>query len=364
MGAMDETSVQVAVSYEKLTEAQKAKVEEIGKQIDFASPNAVTRYGVGIQGRISETADRVLSEVRARDTGHIGKILADLLNRIREMRIESLPGRSGGFLSRIPLMGAVADGARRFMTRYQSVSTQVVRIADELEKARVRLLRDVEALDGFYDGNMDYFRDIGLYILAGEMRLKELRESVLPASAARAANEGDPLEVQKHKDLVQAADRLERKLHDLRISRTISLQTGPQIRLVQNGNRELAEKIQSSILNTIPLWKHQMALAINLIRQSQVLGLQKEISTATKELLEKNAEMLKAGSVEIAKEAEKGIVDVETLKKVNASLIATIEETIKLQQEGRARREQARLEMERLEKELKDKLMEARSGRA
>jgi len=223
-------------------------------------------------------------------------------------------------------------------------------------------MRDVDTLDGFYKKNLDYYRELNLYIIAGESRLDEMAETVAGLKAKADAS-GDQLDAQAYTDAAQAAGRLEKKLHDLRLSRMLAVQTGPQIRLVQSNNQELAQKIQVSVLNTIPLWKNQMVLAISLLRQKQAVEFQKEVSATTKQLLEKNAEMLKQGSIDIATEAEKGVIDIETLKKVNADLIATIDETIKIQRDGVIKREEAERELDRLERELKDKLVEIREGR-
>ncbi len=345
----------------KLTEEEKKKVEEIKGNIDLDDPNAVIQFGVGIQGGISEFADKVLSEVKARDSGHAGRLLTDLMLHIKELKVDDLTGRPG-LLSRLPVVGSMVDSARRFMTRYQSVSTQIVKIVEELERARTGLLKDVEMLEGLYEKNRAYFEELGLYIAAGEQKLRELETSVLPGLKRAADSSGDPMDVQRYRDASQLAARLEKKLHDLKLSRTVSLHAGPQIRLVQSANHELAEKIQTSVLNTIPLWKNQMVMAIGIIRQRQALEFQKEVSNTTNELLEKNSEMLKEGSIEVAREAERGIVDIETLKKVNADLINTIDETLRIQRDGRVKREQAQLELERLERELKDKLVEIREA--
>jgi uncharacterized protein YaaN involved in tellurite resistance len=346
----------------ELTKEQQDKVAEIKARIDVSDPNAVIQFGVGMQGKISEFADSVLSEVKARDSGQAGKLLTDLMLHIKELKVDDAAGR-GGFLSKLPLVGSMVDSARRFMSRYQSVSTQIVKIVEELDRTKARLLKDVDMLEGLYARNREYFDEIGLYIAAGEQKLAELRDSMLPELKARAADGSDPMDAQRFKDMAQLASRLDKKLNDLRLSRTVALHAGPQIRLVQNANHELAEKIQTSVLNTIPLWKNQMVMAIGILRQKQALEFQKEVSNTTRELLEKNAEMLKEGSIEAAKEAERGIVDIETLKKVNAELISTIDETLKIQRDGAIKREQAKSELERIERELKEKLVEVKGAR-
>lgn len=344
-----------------LTGEEQARATEIAAQMDLSDPNAVTQYGTGIQSRISEFADTVLSGVKSSDTGETGKLLTDLMLHVKMIQVDDAMG--GGFFSKLPFVGAIKESARKFMARYQDVSTQIVKIVDQLEKARTRLLKDVDTLESFYERNHEYYRELGLFIVAGEIKLDELTGSVLPAMRADAESSGDPVKTQRYTDMVRLAGRLEKKLHDLRLSRMVALQAGPQIRLVQSNNQALAEKIQTSVLNTIPLWKNQMVLAITLLRQKQALDIEKDVSATTNELLERNAQLLKESSIDIAKDVERGVVDVETLKKVNAELITTIDDTIKIQRDGMIKREQARQELERLERELKEKLVEIKSGK-
>lgn len=357
---MDDELIAASESGE-LSEEDRSRIEEIKNRIDITDSNAILQYGIAIQGKISEFADNILAEVKAKDTGYVGKILSELMLNINALNVESLSGRKS-ILSRIPLIGTLVDSAKRFSIKYQSLSTQIVNFIDELEEAKARLMKDVDMLDDFYDRTLEYFRDLSLFIIAGEQKLSELRSTVLPEHKAHAEKSDDPLEAQKYKDTVQLLERLDKKLNDLRLSKTIALQTGPQIRLIQNNNRELAEKIQSSILNTIPLWKNQIVIAISLLRQQQASALQGEVSRTTNELLEKNAEMLKVSSIEVAKEAQKGIIDIETLKKVNADLISTIDETLKLQQEGITRRREAEKELIKIENDLKEKLKAVRAS--
>jgi uncharacterized protein YaaN involved in tellurite resistance len=347
-------------AYGALTEEEKSKVKEIRGRLDFNNPNTVLQYGAGVQGKISDFADMILSEVRAKDTDYVGKILNDLMFKIKELQIDGLS--SGGFFSKIPFVKPLLDNAKKFMAGYRDVSVQIVKIVEELERAKAQLLRDVTTLDNLYEKNIEYFRELNLYILAGKMKLFELQET-LASRGESAEKSGGPIEVQKYRDMVQFAGRVDKKLHDLRLSRTLSLQTAPQIRLVQNNNQALAEKIQSSILNTVPLWKSQMVIAISLLRQRNILEVQKGVSETTQALLQKNAEMIKESSADVAKEAERGIVDIETLKKVNADLIGTIEETLKIQQEGKLRRKQAGEEIEKIERELRESLLRIKEMR-
>jgi len=340
----------------ELTEEEAEKFNKIKDLIDFSDSSSLIRYGVSVQNNISDYADKILSDIRSKNTAHVGTILSDLMNKLRDLHIDDLSA-SKSFLSKIPFVNSIADNAKNFMTRYQSLSTQILAVVDELEKAKVKLVNDVKMLEQFYEKNVEFFNEVSLYILAGEANLKKLQDAILPEMKRKSEASKNPLEHQKYKDTVQFFNRLEKKIHDLKLSRTVALQTGPQIRLIQHANQELAEKIQSSILNTIPLWKNQIVIAITLMKQKHLLGVQKDISNATREILEKNAEMLKIGSVKIAEEAEQGIVDIETLKKVNADLISTIDNTIKIQHQGKARREQAEKELKNLEKILRGRLL-------
>jgi uncharacterized protein YaaN involved in tellurite resistance len=333
----------------------RERIEKIKKEIDLSEGNMAVQYGVGTQARISDFADGALAEIRAKDAGYVGNMLTDLLMNVKKLEIGDLQG-GNGFLSSLPLIGGMFDRFRRFMAEYEDLSGQIEKITDRLDEARIGLLRDITFLDGLFEKNVGHFRELGIFIQAGEEKLAELKDTFLPSQKAKADESGDPLEAQRYDDLAKAFNRFEKRIHDLKLSKAVSLQTMPQIRLVQAGNQELAEKIQSSILNTIPLWKNQIVLAISLMRQKNMLELQKEVSDTTNELLRKNAELLKQGSVEIAKESERGIVDIETLQKVNADLISTIEEVIRIQQDGRSKRQAAELELLKIENDLKQKM--------
>jgi uncharacterized protein YaaN involved in tellurite resistance len=248
------------------------------------------------------------------------------------------------------------NAIKKFIAQYEKVSVHIERIIGELDKARVTLLKDISMLDSMYETNLQYLRNLDYYIAAGMVKLKELQEKTLPELKAKAEASNDPKDTQRLQDFSQAMNRFEKKIHDLKLSRLIAIQTAPQLRLIQGNNQALVEKIQSSILNTIPLWKNQIVIAVSLFRQKKSLELQKEVSKTTNELLAKNSELLKQSSIDIAKENERGIVEVETLKKVNQDLITTIEETLKIQAEGRTKRQAAESEIIRLEGELKTTL--------
>ncbi|HRX15954.1 MAG TPA: toxic anion resistance protein [Spirochaetota bacterium] len=337
-----------------------AKIEEIKKGFNIDNSDEVIGYGVGAQREISDFSDTILDQVRSKDSGFVGEVLTDLMVTVKDIDVDSLSTK-GSFMSSLPIIGDMMDKAKRFIARYDKLSVQIEKIIEELEKARMNLLKDITLLDNLYEKNLSYLKNLDLYIAAGEDKIEELNTTVLPQYKQKADQTNDPADAQRYHDLAQLINRFEKKLHDLKLSRMISIQTAPQVRLIQNGDQVLVEKIQSSILNTIPLWKNQIVIAITLFRQDKALKLQKEISETTNNLLKKNSEMLKDGTIEVAKESERGIVEIETLKKVNNDLLSTIEETIKIQQEGKTKRKNAEVELIKLESELKTKLKEVKS---
>lgn len=342
------------LNLEKFTPEEQTRVKEIASQIDIEDSQALVQYGIAAQSNVSQFADTILSEVRAKDAGYSGEILTDLMLTVKDMKVDSLS--SGSFLSNIPLIGSLFGGIKRFIAQFESMSEHIDDIVDELTKARMQLLKDITLLDQLYEKNHDYLKELDLHIMAGELKLKEIREKILPELKVKAESSKDTLDAQKVQDLNQMINRFEKKLHDLKLSRMVAIQSLPQVRLIQSNDQALVEKIQSSILNTIPLWKNQIVIAIGLFRQKKALELQKEVSETTNDLLTKNAEMMKESSIEIARESEKGIVEIETLKTVHNNLIETIEETLKIQKEGKTKRQEAEKELTRLEDDLKSKL--------
>lgn len=339
--------------YAELPPEQKKEVESILGSIDLADTQAVIQYGVSAQSDISSFSDAVLTQVRSKDSGYVGDILTELSTRVRDMDVDGVTG-SGGLFSRIK--GRI----RRFVAQYEKLSTQIDKIVDQLDKARMGLLRDIALLDNMYEKNIEYLHGLDNFIIAGNMKIEELNEKVVPALKKAAEESGDPMDAQRARDMADRVSRFEKKIHDLKLSRMIAIQTAPQLRLIQSNDQALVEKVLSSILTTIPLWKNQVVIAISLFRQKNALELQKEVTETTNELLRKNSGLLKENSIGTAKEMERGIVEMETLKKVNDDLIKTIDETLKIQQEGRAKRQQAEQELVRIEGELKQKLVEIR----
>lgn len=339
-----------------LSKEEETKVIEISNQIQWKDPNEILSFGSQAQTKVSEFADKVLSEIKTKDAGYAGELLNNLLIHIKDLDLGS-SGEGGSSISKIPLIGKLFDKTRNLIGKFEDVHSKMDKIVDELHTARQSLTKDITLLQALYEKNLEYFKDLQIYILAGEKKISEITHSILPDLKAKADSDKDPLASQVYNDTVQILDRFEKKIHDLKLSRMLSLQTGPQIRLVQNGNQLLVEKIQSSILNTIPLWKSQVIIALGIFRQRKALEAQKEVSKTTNDLLQKNAELLKMGTTEIAKESEKGIVEIETLKKVNTLLVETIQETLKIQEQGRVKRREAETELLKLEKEVKSSLL-------
>ena len=342
-----------------LSPTDLARVAEIKAAVDISNAQSVLSYGLPAQSRIANFADSLLGDVRNKDAGSGGEALNDLLKKVRELDIDALSGGAGK--ARIPIIGRFANTFERFATRYQKVATSIERIVDALERSRMALLKDMTVLDKMYELNLEYLKQLDVYIAAGEQALTELHTVKIPALEAAAAASGDVMAAQRLADLQQAASRFERRLHDLKLTRMIAVQTAPQVRLIQANDQNLVEKIQSSILTTVPLWKNQIVIAISLYRQQKAVELQRQVTDTTNELLTKNAELLKDGSAKVGREVERGVVDVETLQKVNADLVATLEDTIRIQEDGRARRVEAEGEIGRMQSELRQKLIELRA---
>lgn len=342
-----------------LSEADQARAREIAKAIDVSDSQSVLGYGSSAQGKIASFADTILTQIQSKDSGYVGGILSDLVVAVKDVDVGSL--KDSG--SRIPIIGGLIDSFKRFMARYEKLSVQIEKILSELETARMNLLKDITLLDSLHQKNIEYLKELDVYIAAGQLRLEGLKAKDLPEAQAKAQASSDPLDGQKLQDLIQFIDRFEKKLHDLKLSRMVAIQSVPQIRLIQSNNQVLVEKIQSSIMNTIPLWKNQIVIAITIFRQKKGLEVERKVTDATNELLEKNSQMLKDSTIGVAKENERGIVDLDTLKKVNSDLISTIDEVLKIQQEGRQKRSEAEAELARMEAELKQRLQDARTGK-
>ena len=334
-----------------LSESEKKAVEEFAKKIDICDSSLVLQYGAAAQKKVAGFSESALASVRTKDLGEVGQSLSKLVAELEEFGEEEKKGIFG-FLKK------AENKLETMKAQYSKVETNVDKIVQELERHQVTLLKDVAMLDQMYELNLQYYKELTMYILAGKKKLADVRENELPKLKAKAEATGAQEDAQAYNDMVQMCERFEKKLHDLELTRMVSIQMGPQTRLLQNNDTLMVEKIQSSLVNTIPLWKSQMVLALGLEHSRQATAAQSAVTDMTNQLLKKNADMLKMGTIETAKEAEKSIVSIETLQHTNQQLISTLDEVLHIQQEGAAKRREAEIELGRIEGELKQKLME------
>lgn len=339
------------------TPEEKAKIAEIKKSIDLTDANTTVQFGIGAQRRLTEFTDSILDNVRSKDGGQVGDLLSSLVVEVNNLDPSSLTNDKG-ILSKLPGVKNAVKSVKKLAERYSKAEVQIDKIEAALEKARIDMLKDISVFDIMYKQNLDCFRELGLYIQAGKETIEDIKTNTIPRLRAEAQESGDPMAAQLVRDFEDDADRFEKKIYDLELSRTIAVQTAPQIKMIQNNDRVLVDKIQTAVLNTIPIWKSQFVIAMGLNNQQRVLKMQREITDTTNKMLLKNSELLKTNTVETARESNRGIVDVETLQKVNQNLISTIEETIQIQKEGRQKREEAEKALGQIETDLKNKLVE------
>ena len=336
----------------KLSPEEEKMVDEFASKIDISNSQAILSYGVGSQKKIADFSENALERVRTKDLGEIGNMLAGVVGEIRSLENEGDEKGLFGFFKK------TGNRLANMKARYDKVETNVNNIAKALEDHQVTLMKDVLMLDKMYELNMNYYKELSMYILAGKKRLDRANNVELPGLIKKANESGLPEDIQKAKDFSQMINRFEKKIYDLELTKTVSLQMAPQIRLIQNNDSMMSDKIQSTIMNTIPLWKNQMVIAIGLKHSSDAAKAQKAVSDMTNELLKKNAEILKTATIETAKESERGIIDIETLKNTNKTLISTFDEVIKIQDEGRKKRKEAEAELKNIENEMRAKLLE------
>ncbi|MEC1545755.1 toxic anion resistance protein [Bacillus halotolerans] len=339
-----------------LPEENKEKAYQLAEQIDHNNMNSIVLYGSQAQSKLLNFSHTMIDHVQKKDVGEIGEILGELMKKLGQVNPDELQSKKKGFLAR--MFGKVSHSLQEVLSKYQKTSVQIDRISLKLEHSKNALLSDNKLLEQLYDKNKEYFSALNIYIAAGELKLDGLRTKTIPELKRQAeSSEHNQMAVQEVNDLIQFADRLDKRVHDLLLSRQITIQSAPQIRLIQNTNQALAEKIQSSIVTAIPLWKNQVAIALTLLRQRNAVDAQQKVSDTTNELLLKNAELLKTNTIETVKANERGLVDIDTLKKVQESLISTLEETLTIQEEGRLKRRQAEEELMMMEGDLKQKLL-------
>ncbi len=338
-----------------LPAAYRQKAMELATQINPKDQQAIVQFGTAAQTKLSNFSHSMLEHVQKKDTGPIGDILKDLMQKLEQVNPEELSGEKKNIFKRI--FKKVSTSVNEILSKYQKIGSQIDKIGVKLDHQKNLLLSDNKMLDELFQKNKEYFDGLNIYIAAGELKLEELHAKDIPTLKQKAEQSDDQMVYQELNDLVQFADRLEKRLHDLKLSRQITIQSAPQIRMIQNMNQALVEKIQSSILTAIPLWKNQITIALTLYRQKRAVEAQKQVSKTTNELLLKNAEMLKTNSIETAIENERGLVDIETLKKTQENLITTLQETIRIQHEGRMKRQQAEQELIKMEDEMKQTLL-------
>ena len=335
-----------------LSEAEKQAVDTFASQIDLTNSAVILQYGAGTQKKMADFSEKALENVRTKDLGEVGALLSGVVQELKSFDEEDEKGFLGIFKRTSNKISAMK-------AKYAKAETNINQICKVLENHQVQLLKDIAILDKMYEMNLTYFKELSMYILAGKKKLQEIRSTKLPELLAKAQQSSLPEDAQAARDLDSMCGRFEKKIHDLELTRTISIQTAPQIRLVQGNDTLMVEKkIQSTLVNTIPLWKSQMVLALGVEHSAQAAAAQREVTDMTNELLKKNAEKLKVATIETAKESERGIVDIETLKSTNESLISTLDEVLHIQQEGRQKRQEAEKEMIRLESDLKQKLLQ------
>ena len=336
-----------------LTPEEQKMVNDFAAKIDIENTNQILQYGAGTQKKMADFSDTALENVKTQDLGEIGELISNVVGELKDFDVQG-EGKFFGFFRK------QTSKIENLKNKYDKAQANVEKITDSLQQHQVRLMKDSAMLDKMYEQNLNYFKELTMYILAGKKKLEETRNGKLAEMKNKAALSGLPEDAQAARDLDEKCSRFEKKLHDLELTRTIAMQTAPQIRLIQNNDTVMVEKIQTTIVNTIPLWKSQMVLALGIAHSAEAAQAQRQVTDITNELLRKNAETLHMATVETAKESERGIVDLETLQKTNADLIQTLDDVMRIQMEGRQKRQAAEMEMHRMEEELKRKLLEIR----
>ena len=336
-----------------LTPEEQKMVNDFATKIDIENTNQILQYGAGTQKKMADFSDTALENVKTQDLGEIGELISNVVGELKDFDVQE-EGKFFGFFRK------QTSKIENLKNKYDKAQVNVEKITDSLQQHQVRLMKDSAMLDKMYEQNLNYFKELTMYILAGKKKLEETRNGKLAEMKNKAALSGLPEDAQAARDLDEKCSRFEKKLHDLELTRTIAMQTAPQIRLIQNNDTVMVEKIQTTIVNTIPLWKSQMVLALGIAHSAEAAQAQRQVTDITNELLRKNAETLHMATVETAKESERGIVDLETLQKTNADLIQTLDDVMRIQMEGRQKRQAAEMEMHRMEEELKRKLLEIR----
>lgn len=352
---VEEKTVEKSLNYETLTEAEKKAIDEFITKVNVEDTTQILQYGATAQTKISKFSDSVLENVKTKNAGEVGNLLSDLVVEIKDFDTDVGGEKTKGIFG---FFKNAKNSVEKLLSKYQKIEVNVEKIEKELEAHKIQLLKDITIFDTMYEKNLEYFKEISLYIIAGEKKLEELKNVTLPELKKIAESSNDQIDIQKVNDMSNMINRFEKKIYDLKTTRIISIQMAPQIRLIQNNDSELVEKIQSSLINTISLWKNQIVIALGINNAKNALGAQRAVADMTNEMLKKNSELLKQGTIEVAEESERAIVDIATLKQTNKDLIDTLDNVLQIHENGRIKRAEAEKELTIIEQQLKDKLLE------
>lgn len=352
---VDEAVVEKSLNYDVLTDEEKKAIDTFLEKVDVKNTAQILQFGASAQNNISKFSDTVLKDVRTKSTGEVGSLLSNLVGEIKEFDSDIPTEEKKGILG---IFNTAKKQMEKLLAKYNKVENNISTIENQLENHKLQMMKDIAIFDTMYEQNLQYFKELSLYIIAGEKKLEELKNVTLPELRKVAEETKEQADAQAVNDMIATINRFEKRIYDLKTTRIISIQMAPQIRLIQNNDSELVEKIQSSLINTIPLWKNQIVIALGITNAKNALGAQKQVNEMTNEMLKKNSELLKQGTIDIAEQSEKAVVDVETLQKTNKDIIDTLDKVLEIHENGKVKRQEAEQQLEQIEGELKDKLLE------
>ena len=352
---VDEAVVEKSLNYDVLTDEEKKAIDTFLEKVDVKNTAQILQFGASAQNNISKFSDTVLKDVRTKSTGEVGSLLSNLVGEIKEFDSDIPTEEKKGILG---IFNTAKKQMEKLLAKYNKVENNISTIENQLENHKLQMMKDIAIFDTMYEQNIQYFKELSLYIIAGEKKLEELKNVTLPELQKVAEETKEQADAQAVNDMIATINRFEKRIYDLKTTRIISIQMAPQIRLIQNNDSELVEKIQSSLINTIPLWKNQIVIALGITNAKNALGAQKQVNEMTNEMLKKNSELLKQGTIDIAEQSEKAVVDVETLQKTNKDIIDTLDKVLEIHENGKIKRQEAEQQLEQIEGELKDKLLE------
>ena len=355
---VDEAVVEKSLNYDVLTDEEKKAIDTFLEKVDVKNTTQILQFGASAQNNISKFSDTVLQDVKTRSTGEVGSLLSNLVVEIKEFDSDVPTEEKKGVLG---IFNSAKKQMEKLLAKYNKVENNISTIENQLENHKLQMMKDIAIFDTMYEQNLQYFKELSLYIIAGEKKLEELKTVTLPQLQKIAEETKEQTDAQAVNDMVAIINRFEKRIYDLKTTRIISIQMAPQIRLIQNNDSELVEKIQSSLINTIPLWKNQIVIALGITNARNALGAQKQVTQMTNDMLTKNSELLKQGTIEIAEESEKAVVDVQTLQKTNQDIIDTLDKVIEIHENGRVKRQEAEVQLEEIENKLKEKLLEIKN---